>query len=108
MSRKKLCILENTVHYIAAITSHTTYMNIHIFSLYLCVGESINMVLNSSTEVIRNIEWPQAPPPVLVVDTLLNTSFSVTVTLEEKHINIVSLYIEVCVFIGCRYIEVCL
>ena len=59
------------------------------------------MVLNSSTEVIRNIEsWPQAPPPVLVMDTLLNTSFSVTVTLEERHINIVSLYIEVCVSIS--------
>ena len=64
-------------------------------SLHLQVKIS-NMVFNSSEVVKRNVQsWPPAPPPVLVNVTLLNAAFAVMVTLDERHVDIISLFIEV-------------
>ena len=55
-----------------------------------------NGVFNSSVVVRDNIQtWPLAPTPVMV--NTLNTSFSVMVTLEVVHMDIISLFIQVCV-----------
>ena len=54
-----------------------------------------NGVFNSSGVSMGNIiSWPQAPPPV--ASEISNTSFTVMIALEERHMDITSLFIKVC------------
>lgn len=57
-----------------------------------------NMVLNSSGITVSAMTWPLAPPPL--EERISNTSFTVSITLEEKHRDIVSLKIKVHVLIA--------
>ena len=52
-----------------------------------------NMVFNSSGINVSAMTWPLAPPPL--EEETFNTSFTVSITLEKKHRDIVSLKIKV-------------
>ena len=61
-----------------------------------------NGVFNSSGVSMGNItSWPQAPPPV--ESEISNTSFTVMIALEERHMDIVSLLIKVCAYRVLKY-----
>ena len=61
-----------------------------------------NGVFNSSGVSMGNImSWPQAPPPV--ENETSNTSFTVMIALEERHMDIASLLIKVCAYRVLKY-----
>ena len=53
-----------------------------------------NMISNSSGVNVSAMTWPLAPEPL--EEEISNTSITVSITLKEKHRDIVSLKIKVC------------